>query len=1139
MPLPRPRKKTLLTILIICLIIIVSGGFFLWRVPLDISRYHDRITTALEDITGASITTGVVTLRILPAPYIEVRDIKMTLPEGEFMSTDLMKFRVSILPFFRKKVVLQKMAVEGWSLNLRRGKDGTMALVKMYERIIKRKHIISVRDLRLEEGWIFIEDRAGGRDFRLKAHLNNGVAALREYGLTFQVDLNLEDGTGLYARGKATKANGKIGLRGEVSIEDLVLPDFAAYMNTDAMKGSLSGALAFSLGDGLRLSGPINYKNFTVDLPALSDTELSSPSGQADIDLRLADEGIDLKVQKAELALNGFVLSGSMDLSGKTLKTDDMNLALNLQSTPIPLKDVKTLVLNKVLTKELAWINDFTATGGAVRVKDLSLTATVKDLREGKAFSRPGAMRLKAGLEGLGFRHSLLGEDVAGLNGELMLTESTIDFQNISSKLGRGYVKKLSYKMDNLHITKKPTSYELAILGNMDAGRAIAMTIRCFRDSGKATKKQLRRIAATGDTRIKFNLKGQIGVDNSTWFSVNLGLHGATFRYEGFPLSFTSMNGNIDIDSHRFTFTDLVLRDSADSTLKVQGYVRDYTRKTPYFHLNTKGSIYGGTLSVFTKDTALEDSIIIDKTFSLNSTITGRTKALKVKARLDLGRTGLEYKKLLKKSSGIPLAVETEVRLKEKTIQIKKASFTTALSSIDVNGYLSRGNGPYSLFINSGKVRLYDLADITPLIIKRPDTAGLLKVILQVTRKPGDKQPLYKGLVSIKNAAFATSITKEPVKVLELSMNLDDDKARLHIPEFKFGGSDLSGSLDINSISKAGITFNLTSNMLDTDDIWGDGEDEGLKEWLLKMSALGIIKEKRRATRAPLSGSGKISIRKGRIFHEEVLDFKAMALFRPEAISLDPIVFVTEGGTVKGTAVFYRAPESPLLFEVSAGISGVHLKDALSRLGTKKDLLTGTLYGDMEIRCSRGKSPFTRCLNGSGNLKAERGRMWKFPVLSKIFSIVNIISIDELFKKGLPYRTLTGNVVIRDGVFSTDDLLFKSDSMKMSAVMDVDSTEAVIDATLGVHPFVTIDKIVTSIPLVGWIIGGDEKSFVSLYYTIKGPLKKPAVAPAMVKNIQKGIINKLERLITSPIKIIKESSDMINHKDKGGANNGR
>jgi len=674
----------------------------------------------------------------------------------------------------------------------------------------------------------------------------------------------------------------------------------------------------------------------------------------------------------------------------------------------------------------------------------------------------------------------------------------------------------------------------------MDAGRAIALTIRVFRDSGESVKKQLRLISATGDTRIKFGLKGKIDVEDSTWFSINLGLKGATFRYEGFPLSFTSMDGNIDIDNHRFTFTDLNLSDSADSKLKVGGYVKDYTGINPDFHLKTKGVVYGGTLSAFTSGTAFTN-LVLNDSLSFSSTLSGAKKSLKVTADIDLGATGLEYKKLIKKAAGIPLSIGGELLLTEDAVKITKAAVKTMSSTLEAKGQFTRkrkkghkGIGPYSLFINAKKLRLYDLADITPLITKRADTAGLLNIILKTSIGRGEKKPKYSGLISINNGSFATPLTKEPFKALNLFLDFDGDKAKLRCPDIKIGDSDLHGSVDISSISGRVIKFSLFSTRLDTSDIWG--HDAGaVTDWRKKISEAGLGTTHGKVPSAvPITGSGKISVKNAIIHGEEIKDLKTVIILSTKSIGVEPIVFITKGGTVSGKGLFYRNDKNPRLFEGSATLTGIHLKELLKLLGAKKDILTGNLNGNVEINCERGLTPFARCLNGKFFLKAERGRMWKFRVLSKIFTIVNIISIDELFKKGMPYRTLEGDFVIKDGVVSTDNILFSGKSLRMSAIMDVDSAEGTIDATLGVHPFVTIDKVVTTIPLLGWIIGGDEKSSVSFYYSIKGPLKKPDVKPARITNIKKGILKKMERLFTSPIKIIQESSKMIKHKNKKG-----
>ena len=128
----------------------------------------------------------------------------------------------------------------------------------------------------------------------------------------------------------------------------------------------------------------------------------------------------------------------------------------------------------------------------------------------------------------------------------------------------------------------------------------------------------------------------------------------------------------------------------------------------------------------------------------------------------------------------------------------------------------------------------------------------------------------------------------------------------------------------------------------------------------------------------------------------------------------------------------------------------------------------------------------TKGFEGTATLTSKSGKLWRFKLVGTIFSIVNIISIDEALKSGLPYKLLSGDFELKDGIVTTDTLIFDSDSMKASAVGSIDIINGTIDTKLGVQPFVTIDKILTSIPFAGWIIGGDEKSSVKMYYDIKG-----------------------------------------------------
>ncbi len=1112
----------------------LAAGYYLWRVPIDITPYRGAIISRIEDVTGAKLTTGQARLRIFPSPYLEVHDVLLTASGEEVLSASLMRLHISILPFFLRKIVIERMSMDNWKANILRRPDGSMAIRDIYERVVQRKHIVTVKSMRLSEGLLTLEDRMGGRRFGVKARLERGRVIRRNGALRFQASLGLDDGTQVFARGEVEKSEEGVSLKGNATVADMNLARLRTYVKRPLVSGRASADLSFTYAEGLKARGRLNYRDVTLNEPSLSARPLRSDTGSAGFALSLRGKDLDLEIKKAEIDMGRYVVSGSATLAGNLERPDDLSLEMNLASTPIPVKDVKFLVMDRVFRdKKTAWINEITPLGGAVSVKSFTLKTRVGSIHEKGSFTRPGVMRLEAGLEGLRFRHKILGgEEVSNLFGRLLVTGGTIDFEDLSGNVGTGVIEKLSYRMENVGRSRKHATYDLSLLGHIDAGRGIRLTIRLFRDTGEAVKRQLRRISATGDTRVKFLLKGTIGVKHSSKFSVNLGLRKATFRYEGFPLSFTSVDGNIDIDNRRFTFTDLVMRDGADSSMVVNGYVRDYTRPAPYFSLNARGSLYGGTLSAFTSGASLEGLSTVEAgTFT--SRVSGPMKALKVKAAVDLGPAGIEYRGLIDKKPGVPLSISTEMVVGRRAVEIKNTLLKTVGTSMAIKGTVERnkkGNGPYNFFIESRKARLYDLADITPIVAKQADTAGTLNIILKVSRAADGAAPSYKGVISLEKGHFSTPLAAEPVKALELFLEFDGDRAKLRIPAARIGSSDLQGSIEILSIARKKIGLNLIAKRLDTSDIWGE-KAAGLLEWREKIRALGFRESGKKKA---VTGTGKISVKSGALLGEEVKDFKSEILMSPQFVRIDPLVLVTKGGTISGKAVFFRKETSPRIFEASAGISGIRIKRLVSRLGAKKDILTGDLNGSFNLSCERGVKPFMKCLSGSTHLNAEHGRMWKFQVISKIFSIVNIISIDELFKKGLPYRYITADFDIKKGIISTDNLLFDSDSMRMSAVLTIDSVAATIDATLGVHPFVTIDKIVTNIPLVGWIIGGKEKSSVSLYYTIKGPLKTPVVEPAPIKNIQKGILGKIERLITSPIKIIQMGSDIIGNKENGG-----
>lgn len=112
-----------------------------------------------------------------------------------------------------------------------------------------------------------------------------------------------------------------------------------------------------------------------------------------------------------------------------------------------------------------------------------------------------------------------------------------------------------------------------------------------------------------------------------------------------------------------------------------------------------------------------------------------------------------------------------------------------------------------------------------------------------------------------------------------------------------------------------------------------------------------------------------------------------------------------------------------------------------------------------------------RSLGGNLRLRAERG-------------VIEGLSTRR--KGGLPYKKATAQIVIERGVFSTEDLYLDSDVMSMTIKGQANLNNASLDLLVGVRPLQTVDKILSNIPVAGWLLAGKDRSILTFCYRVRG-----------------------------------------------------
>lgn len=202
-------------------------------------------------------------------------------------------------------------------------------------------------------------------------------------------------------------------------------------------------------------------------------------------------------------------------------------------------------------------------------------------------------------------------------------------------------------------------------------------------------------------------------------------------------------------------------------------------------------------------------------------------------------------------------------------------------------------------------------------------------------------------------------------------------------------------------------------------------------------------------------------------------------------------------------------------------------------MGIKKQEITGTLSMQGELS-AKGETAdeFKRTALGSVTLRIEEGSLQRFAILSKIFSILNVsqllkFQLPDMVSGGMPFNKITAALEVKDGVVSTDNLFVKSDAINISAVGKADMARDELDVTIGVQPLQTVDKVVSRIPIVGWILTGKKHSLVTAYFEARGKLADPSVTAVPVKSMAKGIFNIFKRVFELPARLFTDTGEVL------------
>lgn len=248
-------------------------------------------------------------------------------------------------------------------------------------------------------------------------------------------------------------------------------------------------------------------------------------------------------------------------------------------------------------------------------------------------------------------------------------------------------------------------------------------------------------------------------------------------------------------------------------------------------------------------------------------------------------------------------------------------------------------------------------------------------------------------------------------------------------------------------------------------------------------------------------------------------------------LTIFPLHFDAGAGRCTGQVQVARQADGSSLLKMSGHLENFDAAAVQHEILKMRGLITGTLKGDFYLEGEPGKNFLPTSLGGF-SLQIKDGVLRKFPFLSKVFSLLNVsqiltFNLPDMAQEGMPFKRLKGNLSLSKGILSTEDVFVDSNAMNLSLVGSADLAEKKLDLVLGVKPLRTVDKIVTNIPIAGWLLTGEEKALITAHFEIKGKSEDPEVTPIPITSVSEQVLGIFKRVLGLPGKVATDVGDLL------------
>jgi uncharacterized protein involved in outer membrane biogenesis len=1073
--------RTRVVIALIVVLLIGGGGFFIFAPYLTGEDYlKDFFLQQLEQSIGRKIDVHRIKLVLFPRIRLELTQVTIYDRNSDdiLLSAKKLDLVLRFLPLLRKQVVGKRLLIEEPTLTLRRDRSGHWNLLDQVvqggsadqDAVQTISRIFRLREATLVKGKLLIIDDArpdGTRSMTLES-VEASLVIRAERG---QADLQVSAGHA------GDKGLSDISLGGTISTaqrQTMAIGDSSASEAALQFDGTLEAAnqnlreVADFFGPRPvpeHLQGAVNVHSHVRVVP-----------GVAGYDVVLSDLSANLEQLR---------LTGQASLSG--LLTPQPTFALTFATSPIQLSRLLATVPAEWVHPQLPAIIQDREIDGMLEV--VSATVTGSSMA-GPQLSLTGEFRVKQGQALIGGSH-VPAKDLAAM---------------VSVETGRLRVSNLSGLYGTIHMNESKALVSFLEAGpwlEMDiTGEMAAADLLEFLAKTVKSEQLSRALAASreveGNAAPTFRMVGPLNQPGGVTFAGGeITVQRVSLTNPLLPERVTALQGRFVLSDGGTQF-DQVTGHLGDLALEISGGITGGSGSTfQDFLIRVNGD--AGHMAKLLPSKAIPAGMIeglVNGAVVLN----GPTVSPHIRGEVVLTESKVTLPDLVEKPIGAQATVEFEGMIPPASgVLLDRLELSVPPIRLPVKGKIQLGERfSIDAALSTGTL---SLSRVPEWIAKGGFEAGNIELSLDMKGKGPDwKTWRTTGWLALTNGLMNVKGTEGPIQDLYLRVRFVKSGAEIKRLSFRLLDSDvtLEGTIR-NWTAKPTITAKIEANQMDLDLLIPKGHRSPIREFLETLAATSKVQ-------------ATASMARGHYKHLKFGSLSARITIQDGVLDLDRVSGQSTNGEVAGRLVVQLPRKEPADAELSLRATGLLVEDALKFLGPKAGMATGEARVTGTIR-GHGKNPhgLYPTLNGKVEVLLENGRIFKSEerAVWKIISILNLPAVlqgkVDLEKDGLPYNKISASLLVRNGLFETENLIIDSPIVKITAAGNYDLPTDQIDMVWAVSPFGSYSQFLKTIPLFGRLFAGDRKGVATALFSVKGSIEDPEVTYLPMKSFATGV----------------------------------